>query len=63
MPVRFAIPGDAPGINAIYGPFVTDNAVSFELEPPSDECMGERITGTLQQFPWLVSYSGDRVLG
>ncbi len=63
MSIRFAISGDAPGINAIYGPFVTDNAVSFELEPPSDACLGERITSTLRQFPWLVNYSGDRVLG
>ncbi|HVC37859.1 MAG TPA: arsinothricin resistance N-acetyltransferase ArsN1 family B [Gammaproteobacteria bacterium] len=63
MPIRFAIPGDAPGINAIYRPFVTDSAVSFELEPPSDECMAARVAGTLQQFPWLVNYSGDSVLG
>jgi L-amino acid N-acyltransferase YncA len=63
MLIRLATPEDAAGINAIYRPFVTDSAVSFELEPPSDESMAERITFTLRQYPWLVSHSASMLLG
>lgn len=63
MQIRIAKPEDAPAINAIYRPFVTDACISFELEPPSDADMAGRITRTLQQLPWLVGFAGQEVLG
>jgi len=63
MRIRFARPEDASEINAIYRLFVSYSAVSFELGPPSDSCMAERIAVTLQRFPWLVNYSGERTSG
>jgi L-amino acid N-acyltransferase YncA len=63
MLIRVARPEDAPAINAIYRPFVTDSCVSFELEPPSDADMAQRIAQTLQQLPWLVGVDGDKLLG
>jgi L-amino acid N-acyltransferase YncA len=63
VPIRFATPADAPGINAIYRRFVTDTAVSFELQPPSNERMATRVANTLEKFPWLVKTRGQQVLG
>lgn len=63
MLIRTATPEDAPAINAIYRPFVVDTRISFELEPPSDVLMAERIAKVLQQLPWLVCCTGDRLLG
>ncbi|MGH8370770.1 MAG: arsinothricin resistance N-acetyltransferase ArsN1 family B [Gammaproteobacteria bacterium] len=63
MQIRIAAPEDAPAINAIYRPFVLDTRISFELEPPSDALMAERIAKILQQLPWLVGFAGDRLLG
>jgi L-amino acid N-acyltransferase YncA len=63
MPIRLATPADAPGINAIYRPFVSETAVSFELDPPSNKCMARRVAETLKKLPWLVNCCGERVLG
>ena len=63
MLIRLASPADALAVNAIYRPYVTDSVISFELEPPTDLHMAARIADTLQQYPWLVGYSGNRVLG
>ncbi|MEX1185979.1 MAG: hypothetical protein WEA80_05260 [Gemmatimonadaceae bacterium] len=32
--IRLAEPGDGPALAEIYRPAVTDNATSFELDPP-----------------------------
>ncbi|MGH8372020.1 MAG: arsinothricin resistance N-acetyltransferase ArsN1 family B [Gammaproteobacteria bacterium] len=63
MHIRTARPEDVPAINAIYRSFVTDSCVSFEMQPPSDADMAQRIAKTLQQLPWLVSVDGDKLLG
>lgn len=63
MQIRVATPADADAINAIYRPFVTDSVISFELEPPSDAAMAERIAGTLRRFPWLVTEVDEHVVG
>lgn len=54
---------DATDILAIYTPFVTDAAVSFELEPPSVEEMRRRIEETLTKYPWLVDERDGRIVG
>lgn len=49
---------------AIYAPYVTGNAVSFELEAPSADAMAERIRACLGQgYPWLVAEQDGRVVG
>ncbi|MDN3920304.1 GNAT family N-acetyltransferase [Roseateles violae] len=54
MGIRVAMPSDAPAIADIYGPIVSNTAISFELEAPSVEQMRERIETTLHTLPWLV---------
>lgn len=55
MTLRVATPDDAGAIAAIYGPIVSDTAISFELDPPSVAEMRARIENILQRLPWLVS--------
>src|SRR4051812_3807334 len=61
--LRLARAGDAAQVLAIYAPIVRDTIISFEVEPPSEAAMRERIEGTLQMYPWLVAEDGDRILG
>jgi len=65
MPViRMAGPTDAAEIAAIYRPYVTSAATSFELEPPDAAAMAGRIEAVLAIAPWLVSTDEDgRVIG
>jgi len=61
--IRLAAPKDGGQVAAIYAPFVTDTVVSFELTPPDAEEMMRRITGTMEQYPWLVCERAGELLG
>jgi phosphinothricin acetyltransferase len=61
--VRTATIRDAAACAAVYAPYVTDTAVSFELEPPSAAAMGERIARALERHAWLVLVDDGRVAG
>ena len=52
--VRLAGPDDGAACAAIYGPYVEDTSISFELTPPTAEEMAERIARTTARTPWLV---------
>jgi L-amino acid N-acyltransferase YncA len=58
--VRQATTDDAAACAAIYAPYVTDSAVSFETEPPSAAEMAERIAAS---HLWLVLEDAGRVVG
>jgi L-amino acid N-acyltransferase YncA len=60
--VRAATSDDATAIAAIYAPYVTGTATSFETDPPTAEAMAERIERHAPTHPWLVAES-TRVLG
>jgi len=63
-PIRSATPDDAAAIAAIYGPFVENTTISFELVPPSEDDMRGRIVAMQERLPWLVSEGADgRVKG
>ena len=61
--VRDATPADAAACAAIYAPYVTDTAISFEEEPPSAELMAARIATAAERHAWLVLEDGGRVVG
>jgi L-amino acid N-acyltransferase YncA len=61
--IRRARAEDGAGCAAIYAPFVTETAVSFETEPPTAAQMAERIVTCLRTHPWLVAEDGDELLG
>lgn len=62
--LRSATPADAPALLAIYAPFVTGTAVSFETEVPSVDAFGARIAKALAGWAWLVAEDTEgRCLG
>ena len=61
--IRVARASDAKAVQAIYSPYVTDTAISFELEPPSAEEMGRRMSTILERYPWLVYELDGRIAG
>ena len=63
MNIRDAKPGDAPALLDIYRPFVTDTAVSFELEPPTAAEFEARIASAQRQWAWLVAERDGQVAG
>lgn len=61
--VRDATPADAAACAAIYAPYVTDTAITFEAEPPSAEQMATRIATAAERHAWLVLEQDARVVG
>src|SRR4051794_40594791 len=60
MNVRPATLEDAAACAAIYAPYVTDTAVSFETEPPDAAEFASRIAAA---HDWLVIEDCGRVFG
>src|SRR5919202_5361501 len=63
MRLRDASEGDAQACAAIYAPYVTDTAVSFELEPPTAAAMAGRIASARASHAWLLLEDAGRVVG
>lgn len=61
--VRAATLQDADELLAIYAPYVTDTAITFEYETPSPEEFTERIRKILSRYPYLVAEKDDEILG
>jgi phosphinothricin acetyltransferase len=61
--VRDASERDAAACAAIYAPYVTDTAITFETHPPSAEDMAERIATSSRRHAWLVLEDQGRVVG
>jgi phosphinothricin acetyltransferase len=61
--VRDAVEQDAAACAAIYAPYVTDTAITFEYEPPSAADMAVRIAAAQRAHAWLVLEDDGRVVG
>lgn len=61
--IRDASADDASACAAIYAPYVTGTATTFEVEPPSVGEMAERIRTALATHAWLVLEDAGRVVG
>ena len=59
-PARMA---DAPALLAIYAPYVTDTAVTYEYDVPSEAEFARRMEETLRRFPYLIAEQNGRILG
>ena len=53
--IRHVQLSDAAAIRAIYQPYVTETAITFEVDVPTVQEFESRITKTLTQFPYLVA--------
>ncbi|MGH3673458.1 MAG: GNAT family N-acetyltransferase [Pseudonocardiaceae bacterium] len=61
--VRDASERDAQACAAIYAPYVTDTAITFENDPPLPVEMAQRIAAALVTHGWVVLESQRRVVG
>jgi phosphinothricin acetyltransferase len=61
--VRTASEADAGACAAIYSPYVTDTAITFETEPPSAQEMAGRIAAASRTHAWLVLEHEGAVVG
>jgi phosphinothricin acetyltransferase len=61
--VRDASAADAEACAAIYAPYVTGTAITFELDPPSAEEMAQRIAAAQATHAWLVLEDEGSVVG
>lgn len=61
--IRDATPADGPACAAVYRPYVTDTAITFELEAPSPDEVARRIAKALLTHAWVVLEDDGRVVG
>lgn len=57
------MPEDADRCAAIYAPYVTDTAISFETDPPTAAEMARRIAVAQRAHGWLVLEADGEVVG
>ena len=63
MMIRPVQLSDAAAIRAIYQPYVTETAITFEVDVPTVQEFERRIAKTLTQFPYLVAEVDGKVVG
>lgn len=63
MMIRSVQLADAKAIRDIYQPYVTDTAITFEVDVPTVQEFEKRITQTLAHFPYLVAVVEGKVVG
>ena len=61
--LRTATAQDARELLEIYAPYVTNTAITFEYEVPSEGEFARRIIETLETYPFLVAQYEGRRLG
>lgn len=61
--IRIASPSDASELLAIYAPYITKTAISFEYDVPSVEEFADRIRTTLEKYPYLAAESDGHIVG
>ncbi|MDO4491631.1 MAG: GNAT family N-acetyltransferase [Lachnospiraceae bacterium] len=63
MKIEAVTKADAAELLAIYAPYVTDTAVSFEYEVPSLEEFESRIESIASRLPYLKAVEDGRIIG
>ncbi|MFD9890494.1 GNAT family N-acetyltransferase [Amycolatopsis sp. NPDC059027] len=63
LKIRDAAEPDAEACAAIYAPYVTDTAITFESDPPSPPEMARRIAAANERHAWLVLEDDGDVIG
>jgi L-amino acid N-acyltransferase YncA len=61
--IRAATPLDGPAIAEIYGPYVAETAITFEVHAPTAAEMADRIRNVTEVYPWLVAERAGQVIG
>ncbi len=63
LQIRVASPNDAQAILDIYRYYVENTAVTFEVIAPTVDEIRNRISKTLERYPYFVAVFEDRVIG
>ncbi|MBI0582908.1 MAG: N-acetyltransferase [Methanomassiliicoccus sp.] len=63
LTIRMASEDDAAELLAIYAPYVTGTAITFEYTMPTVEEFRRRIGSVLTGYPFLVAMTGDGIAG
>lgn len=63
MQIRVATEEDAEELLQIYRPYVEETVITFEYEVPSAEEFRQRITHTLEKYPYLIAEKEGRIVG
>ena len=61
--IRTATSQDAKALLDIYAPYIQNTAITFEYEVPSLQEFTDRITQTLQKYPYIVAVSDNKIVG
>jgi L-amino acid N-acyltransferase YncA len=61
--VRLATANDGGQLRDVYGPYIEQTAISFEIEVPTAAEMARRVAVTLPRHPWLVAEEAGTVVG
>ncbi len=61
--IRHATAADVPAMLGVYAPYVTDTAITFEYEPPTEAEFAARFVRVTKDYPWLVLEEEGRILG
>lgn len=61
--IRSANRNDVKEILEIYAYYVKETAITFEYDVPSVEEFAERITHTLEKYPYLAAVRNHRIIG
>lgn len=61
--IRDATADDATACAAVYAPYVTGTAVSFEAAPPTAAELAARMASARERHAWLVLEDAGRVVG
>lgn len=61
--IRMATAADAATCREIYLPYISETAITFELEDPTLEDFTSRVTGILEAYPYLVAEQDGEVIG
>ncbi|MCQ2235360.1 MAG: GNAT family N-acetyltransferase, partial [Bacteroidales bacterium] len=61
--IRNVAIADPTPLLEIYAPYVTDTAISFEYDVPSQEEFEDRIKNISSSFPYLVAEVDGKIVG
>lgn len=63
MKIRTATLDDAGALLDIYAPYVSNTAITFEYEVPTEAEFKRRISNILEKYPYLVAEKDGEMLG
>lgn len=61
--IRKATVADAEPLLAIYAPYIENTAITFEYEIPTVADFSNRISTTLEKYPYIVAEENNKIIG